>query len=187
MMIRRIIAPVKTLGPGERVCVWTQGCSKHCVGCISPELQPFIQQSNLSVEMICDLILQESQKSNCKQLTISGGDPFEQTEELTELLGKLRNHFEDILVYTGFTFEQIECSESMKKCLKYIDVLIDGRYIEELNDNETALRGSTNQNIIFINPNLKSTYEDYMRKGRFVKCYYSGGNAVAVGIPTRKE
>lgn len=184
MRIGRILSPVHSLGPGERFCLWTQGCSKNCKDCISPELQEF-SGKEIDEEILCKLILQIADKNNCTGLTVSGGDPLEQADSLLRLLEKIRNRFDDILVYTGFVLEEIKngcAGESGIKCLEYIDVLIDGRYVKELNTPDCILRGSSNQKIYYLNENKKSIYDDYMKQGRIVETFTHNQDIIITGI-----
>lgn len=185
MQLARLVSPVTTLGPGKRVGVWVQGCSKKCKGCISIEMQKKDIFKDVPVNILVELIKAEAKRNGCKGVTISGGDPFEQAEELSVLLEKLRTHFDDILVYTGFTFEEINMSEVMKKCLENIDVLIDGKYIEEKNTSESVLRGSYNQKIIFLNKKVKQSYKVYMKSGRCIEAFVHENKVIIVGIQNR--
>lgn len=182
MMFARMIAPVHALGPGERVGIWLQGCSKNCTGCISPELQEFDRSKSIPVETLVTLIRESAVRNSCEGLTISGGDPFEQAEELYELLAKLRCDFNDILVYTGYTLCEIESVKEMKKCIPYIDVLVDGRYVEKRNCNSSRLYGSDNQKIYFFNKELVNKYVEYDCKKQKLELFYHDGKVIIVGI-----
>lgn len=189
MLIARILSPVHSLGPGERLCVWTQGCSKGCKGCISPELQPFMGKE-INEKMLADIIKQIATKSHCDKLTISGGDPFEQPDALLALLKLLRNTFDDILIYTGYELAEIQkgiAGAAAIECLKYIDVLIDGRYIENLNNNKCILRGSSNQVIHFIKTELAHTYGEYMERGRILESFVHSNKTIITGIFNKEE
>ena len=182
MLFARMLSPVTTLGPGRRVTIWTQGCSKNCKGCISPEMQSFDEKKNVPAELLANLIIDESACNNCYGLTISGGDPLEQPEELEKLLSIVRDSFEDILVYTGYRIEEIERDDIKKECLKYIDVLVDGRYEESLNSGKTVLTGSDNQRVIFLNPLMEEKYKSYMEGKRSVEPFMVDGKLILVGI-----
>ena len=83
------------------------------------------------------------------------------------LLKKVRVLFENILVYTGYTLEEIRkgmAGAAGKKSLSYIDVLIDGPYIREQNKPDCVLRGSYNQDIHYLNPACQDAYEAYMKR-----------------------
>ena len=184
-----MISPVHSLGPGERLCLWTQGCSKNCPGCISPEMQPFSGQE-VEEDLLARLLIHTAQAAHCRNLTISGGDPLEQPESLLRLLELVRPHFDDILVYTGYTLQFLRsenCPEAAKKCLEYIDVLIDGPYIQERNLPGCVLRGSDNQTIHYLTPGQEALYEDYLRQGRMLETFSHNGNLIITGIPDRRE
>ena len=189
MLVARILSPVHSLGPGERVCIWTQGCSKRCKGCISPELQPFCGKE-IDESVLAKIIIQVAQKNVCQGITLSGGDPFEQPQALLRLLKLVRNDFEDILVYTGFEFPDIQSGSignDAKMCLDFLDVLIDGKYIEELNFEDCILRVSSNQNIIFLNKRFIPIYGEYMKQGRILENFVHNQDTIVTGIFNKEE
>lgn len=188
MIISRILAPVHSLGPDERIVLWVQGCKKRCIGCIAEDLQ---EKSGKSIgdDTLAMLLIRLSSIKNCKAITISGGDPFEQSVSLLTLLQTVRNVFDDILVYTGYTIEEIQngCEGTNGvKCLDYIDVLIDGRYVDELNTSECVMRGSSNQKIHFLNKSLKQKYSEYMAKGRIIENFVLDDTTIVTGIVDRE-
>lgn len=189
MLISRILSPVHSLGPGERICIWTQGCSKRCKGCISPELRPF-KGSEVDEHALAAIIVQIAHKGGCRGITISGGDPFEQADSLLKLLKLLRNEFDDILVYTGFELADIQgglVGASAKMCLEYLDVLIDGKYIDELNHEDCVLRGSHNQEIHFFKEKLAPVYAEYMKRGRILESFVHNQDTIVTGIFNKEE
>ncbi len=189
MTVGRILSPVHSLGPGERVCLWTQGCSKKCDGCISTDLQGSVG-ARLEAERLAEILIQLARKGGCAGLTVSGGDPFEQADELLCLLKLVRAEFRDILVYTGYVLGEIEkgiAGESGIKCLDYIDVLIDGRYIKAKNHPDCTLRGSSNQVIHFFNGEMKEIYAEYMKKGRIIESFEHDGSMIITGILNEEE
>lgn len=189
MLIARIVSPVHSLGPGDRVCLWTQGCKKRCKGCISPELQPY-SGNEIDEDVLAKILIQVARKNNCTGITISGGDPLEQSQALLKLLTLLRNEFDDILVYTGFELQDIQdglVGIEAKKCLDYLDVLIDGKYIDELNYKDCVLRGSSNQNIHFITKGLAPIYAEYMKQGRILESFVHNQNTIVTGIFNKEE
>ena len=189
MLIARILSPIHSLGPGDRVCLWTQGCKKRCKGCISPELQPY-GGNEVDENVLAKILIQVARKNNCTGITISGGDPLEQPHALLKLLALLRNEFDDILVYTGFELKDIQdglIGIEAKKCLDYLDVLIDGKYIDELNYKDCVLRGSSNQNIHFINNELAPIYAEYMKQGRILESFVHNRNTIVTGIFNKEE
>ena len=117
-------------------------------------------------------------------ITISGGEPFLQAMELNRLLGIVRQHCDDVLVFTGFKYEELLKRDDpiIKELLSKISVLVDGEYIEELNKGE-RLRGSSNQNILFLDETKKPLYEEYINSSnRFVDSFVSDDGVISVGI-----
>jgi anaerobic ribonucleoside-triphosphate reductase activating protein len=142
----------KVNGPGLRFVLWTQGCSKGCKNCFNPETWSFEEYKLLTPLEIFELI----KNSNVSGVTITGGDPLEQPEELLELLRLLKslNLSNGIILFTGYTIDEINKDFLLRKSLDYIDVLIDGRF-EKDKRISSSLRGSENQNIIYFSSKIK--------------------------------
>ena len=189
MLIARILSPVHALGPGERVCIWTQGCSKQCKGCISPELHPF-SGNEIDETVLANIIIRVAQKNSCDGITISGGEPVEQPKSLLKLLKLLHAQVNDILVYTGFELADIlsgALGNDAKMCLDYLDVLIDGKYVEALNRSDCVLRGSANQTIHFLRKDLAPKYAQYMKQGRILESFVHNQTTIVTGIFNKGE
>lgn len=189
MLIDRVIYPIKTLGPGDRLVIWTVGCSKHCKNCANPELWCFDKSKDIPVDSLCELIRQSTQGKKIDGITITGGDPFEQIHELLYLLKRIKELTDDIIVYTGYTYDEIKnfCSEEETNTIKEtVTLLIDGQYIDELNDNQCVLRGSTNQNLVFFNDKHKEIYDSYLTKKRQIQNVFYDNKLISVGIHNRE-
>ena len=162
MFVRTMCYPVTVLGPGKRLGVWLSGCSKRCPGCMSPELQERRQSDDVALDALMDVIA--GQNRQIDGVTVSGGEPFEQAEELCGLLAFLHGQVsQDILVYTGWTFDEVKADPQAQKCLPYIATLIDGEYVESLNDG-VGLRGSSNQTVHRLAPSPEFDYEGEERR-----------------------
>jgi len=189
MQIDRVLYPIKTLGPGERLVIWTIGCSKHCYKCANPELWNEKPDKDIDVFGLVSIIKQVTDNRKIDGITITGGDPFEQIDELNKLLSLLGEITDDVLVYTGYTIEEARTIipksewESMRQ---HTSVLIDGAYMDDLNDNECALRGSSNQNIVYFDETKKELYSAYLKKGRAVQNVFYNGKMISVGIHNRE-
>ncbi len=185
MLVDRFLYPVHTLGPGNRLTIWTVGCSKHCPKCANPELWDKGSGRDLPVKELLRMIKEALGGRRPDGITITGGDPLEQPEELLELLEGLSEITDDILVYTGYAESELKDhieKELLEKLVSKIGVLIDGRYVAELNDGKCALRGSTNQNIIFYDRSLEERYRDYLKQPRKIQNFYCRGKLISVGI-----
>ena len=177
MYIARILYPVEVLGPGKRIGIWFSGCSHGCVGCSNPELWQQQETHKISIDDILALICQISDANPVDGFTITGGDPMEQSKELSFLLKELKTISDDILVYTGFKIEELT-----EKQLENISVLIDGKYVEELNDN-SLLRGSSNQRIHILEESQKNKYEIYLNtETNKIQNFTTNDGIVSVGI-----
>ena len=137
----------KVNGPGNRFVLWTQGCSKGCSECFNPETW----SNNIFKEYSPRQIFEVIRNFEVDGITISGGDPLEQEYELLELLFLLKEIklSKGIILFTGFSRDEIRENPIREKCLQYIDVLIDGRYEKNLKV-DFSLRGSSNQEFYFF-------------------------------------
>ena len=143
----------KVNGPGNRFVLWTQGCSKGCSECFNPETWSTNIYKELSPTQIFELI----KNFEVDGVTISGGDPLEQEDELLELLMLLSTMRlrKGVILFSGFTRAEISSNFIREQCLKYIDVLIDGRYEKNLKI-DFSLRGSSNQEFYSFSNKISS-------------------------------
>jgi anaerobic ribonucleoside-triphosphate reductase activating protein len=147
MMIPRISLsklhfPITALGPGRRIGIWFQGCSIRCAGCMSRDTWAFARDGE-PVETV--LKHMEPWFAEADGVTISGGEPFDQTDGLQELLAGLRTRFKgDVLVYSGYEFEDLQARQAA--ALGFIDVLISEPF-DEAQPTDAPLRGSANQRL----------------------------------------
>ncbi len=184
MQIDRIYYPVKTLGYGNRIGIWTVGCNHYCRNCSNPELWSLDEGKSISVNQIIECV---KKVEGADGITITGGDPFLQDDELYQLVVQLLEiGYEDILVYTGYTIEELQYKSIFSRSiLEKIGILVDGPYVDELNDNK-SIRGSINQKIYILNPSLKKRYinvENWERKNQIVM---NDNNVMCVGLPVHK-
>ena len=165
MYIGEIITADCANGVGLRVSLFVSGCTNHCKGCFQPQTwdfeygQPYTQETE-------DYIIEELSKDYYNGLTILGGEPFEPSNqiEVVKLIRRVRKELpgRDIWMYTGFTYDKdlipggcryIECTDEI---LDNIDILVDGKFVEELRNLMLNFRGSENQRIIDMKATRKS-------------------------------
>lgn len=170
------------LGPGNRFIIWTQGCLQNCLGCITPlsrslEIKHLIRVNDLAERIVAN--------NDINGVTISGGEPFLQATNLTKLLEVIHKKRPElnIIVYTGYTIEQLT-SEKAKKILEYIDLLIDGPYIDSLND-EKGLRGSNNQRFHYLTNKLIKYNKEIENCGRNNEILIGADGTHIIGIPRK--
>jgi anaerobic ribonucleoside-triphosphate reductase activating protein len=168
-------------GDGVRTSLFVSGCDKKCKGCFNPDTwDP--NAGKLFDNGACGVLLTSLKKPWCRGLTLLGGDPFfpGNRASISELLKKVRSeikefseHKKDIWMYTGYLFEDLLKYEqeenrkfscqvvndkvvtSSRPILRYLDVLLDGPFIEEQKDLSLKFRGSANQRIIDVQKSLK--------------------------------
>lgn len=135
-------------GPGIRYVIWMQGCSIRCKGCWNNKMWSFNKRNDISTDDIVSEIVKQSDVID--GVTILGGEPFDQYDDLMSLVKKLRKKSFGILLYTGYSVEQLTISHK-NNIFSYIDVLISEPYIEkERNIENGGLIGSDNQKYNFF-------------------------------------
>lgn len=192
MQIARILYPVKVLGPGKRIGIWVHGCKRGCPGCANPELWEPDSRKNISIEQIKKMVQSVVEKYPVDGITISGGEPFLQTEALAEVVAVLKEYTDDILIFTGYErsalLKRKKEAEATRYILKNISALVDGKYIEEKNDGH-PLRGSSNQKLYYRDQSVRDRYETYIqeqKKEQYAQIFPTSDGTIMVGIH-RKE
>jgi anaerobic ribonucleoside-triphosphate reductase activating protein len=179
--------PVKVLGPGSRIGIWVSGCPQRCPGCINPELWAQSPEYEISIGRLCEVIDCIASEHSVDGFTISGGEPMAQAEELDALIQRLTAVNGDILVYSGYRIATLRewRSPHVDSILRSVAVLIDGPYVEEMNNN-AILRGSENQNIMILNDRFKEKYETYFKTAHNqIQNFSTADGIVSVGIHSK--
>ena len=169
-------------GPGVRVSLFVSGCTHRCPGCFNSEAwdfdfgQPFTQE-------VIDRILEDLSPSFVKGLTLLGGEPFEPRNQgpIVELLRQVKAKYPEksIWAFSGYLFDRDILSGRLgdpavtREYLSYLDVLVDGPFIQAQKNLTLRFRGSANQRIIDVPASLKSgtvvLWEDWQGDGRGLK------------------
>ena len=147
-------------GEGVRVTLFVSGCTNHCKNCFQPQTwdfdygQPFTAETE---QRILDLLA----PSYISGLTLLGGEPFEPANQrvLVPFLYRVREAYpkKNIWAFSGFTYEELSADGTYCRCevtdemLSLLDILVDGRFVEELKDISLRFRGSSNQRLIDLN------------------------------------
>lgn len=150
-------------GPGVRVSLYVSGCRNHCKNCFNPETWDFNYGEPFTPD-VEEKIFEGLDKSYIKGFTLLGGDPFEPENQkaVAPFLKKLRAKFPDksIWCFTGYDFEKDLLTgkkgdlKDVIDILSCLDVLVDGRFVEELKDLKLKFRGSSNQRVIMVQESL---------------------------------
>lgn len=143
-------------GDGFRLVMFTQGCPHHCKGCHNPETWNCNLGYEYTVEEIAKFLLLKYRgaKQYYSGITISGGDPLYQEEELRNLLSILKQEEPglDIWIYTGYETEEV--FTQFISIVDYVDVFVTGKFIEKERDISCRFRGSRNQEIVMVKNKL---------------------------------
>ena len=138
-------------GPGFRTSIYLAGCRHACPGCHNPESWSFDGGEEMTVAQIMDVVREED-----FDVTFSGGDPMFQPEGFTKLAQAIKEKSrKNIWCYTGYKFERLRHDRRQAELLQYIDVLVDGPYVESLRDRDALFRGSRNQRLIDVQASLR--------------------------------
>lgn len=187
LRIARFQERSQALGPGTRAVVWFQGCVFDCPGCIAEEMNGSDDFELTTPSELVDRVLKIS---GIEGVTLSGGDPFDQPLTLlADFLEILKRRSElSVMCYTGRTLDQLRRGGPNgvpARILKWLDILVDGLYVESLNDG-SAWRGSSNQQIHFLSPRYRQL-ESSVRESRErqLEVSVSPGGAIDItGIPS---
>ena len=169
-------------GPGVRVTLFVSGCTHHCKGCFNQEAWDFDFGEPFTQDTI-DRILQMLKPSYVKGLTLLGGEPFEPQNQgpIVELLRQIKAVYpqKSIWAFSGYLFDRDILSgklgdwEITKEYLSYLDVLVDGPFVEAKKDLMLRFRGSANQRLINVPESLAAgkvvEWEDWQGNGRGMK------------------
>lgn len=148
--IYKILENTTVEGPGNRFCIWTQGCKRHCSECWAKETWAFGVGKKYSVEKLFSMI--KLQSSLIEGVTFLGGEPFEQAKELAKLSRLIKSLGLSIVCFTGYTIEELKekNDEDINSFLNSIDLLIDGEFEKEKYDLSRPWVGSSNQRYLFL-------------------------------------
>ena len=184
--IHNMVKSTSVLGPGKRAAIWFQGCLRNCPGCMSPSSRPLAGGHLTTVEKVATAILS---LTDIEGVTISGGEPFLQVDALFALISTIKKATNfSVVVYTGYTLDELRKLQNPKvdKLIETgIDILIDGEYVDELNDG-VALRGSSNQTVHFLSNRYRDQSDLYTSQKRNAEILVSNRDAFFIGIPKKE-
>jgi anaerobic ribonucleoside-triphosphate reductase activating protein len=166
-------------GPGVRVSLFVSGCTHRCPGCFNEEAWDFNYGKPFTEETI-ETILKMLEPAHIKGLTLLGGEPFEPQNqpEIVKLLRRVKAEYPEksIWSFSGYLFERdilagrLGPQEITNEFLSYLDVLVDGPFIQAKKNLSLRFRGSENQRLINVPESLKRgetvLWQDWQTEGK---------------------
>ena len=166
-------------GPGVRVSLFVSGCTHHCPGCFNEEAWDFEYGQPFTQETI-DAILAMLKPAHIKGLTLLGGEPFEPQNQpaVVELLRQVKENYPEktIWAYSGYLFDKdilagrLGPKEITEEYVSYLDVIVDGRFVQSKKNLSLRFRGSENQRLIDVKASLKAgevvLWQDWQTEGK---------------------
>ena len=179
MRIANIVNQTRIYGPGWRTAVWVQGCNLACKGCWNKSLWPSEGGEDWdSEDLIIRLLSIETEG-----VTFLGGEPLQQAESLLPILKALREMGRSVFLYSGYDREELD--EVQLACVEQADIVVLGRYIEELRDTGLRWRGSSNQKVEFLTNRYNLADMDG-EASEFEVHLDSEGGASIIGYPPKE-
>lgn len=185
LRISHYVDETKVLGPFVRSALWVHGCCFNCEGCLAKEMNSR-EYKAADAEKLAEHFLSVKDTDG---ITISGGEPFLQAEALSLMIRRIRDTRPDygVIIYTGFTLEELKGKNdaSTDELLGMADIIIDGKYVKELDDG-VPYRGSSNQRILLLTDRYKDISKEYYNTSgkRNIEIQVTGKNIYMVGVPS---
>lgn len=154
LRLHRFIPITRVEGPGDRACLWVQGCSIRCPDCAVPWTWPSDGGYDIEVDELAERILCGP---SIEGITLLGGEPFSQAGPLAELASAVRNAGLSVVTFTGFELDQINSADraEWRLLLSVTDLLIAGPYRRDLPDFSRPWVGSSNKMFHFLTPRYR--------------------------------
>ena len=184
MQTARFEARTTVEGPGERSALWLQGCSIGCPGCCNPELQPGQGGVEVSVADLAAQILAAAADG----LTLLGGEPLDQANELFELLQLLRGAgYQGIIMFTGYEWQEITATPEKRRVTELCDLVIAGPFERQRSPGGRRWIGSDNQTLHFITSFYDELRRSWPKFVREIEIFVRDGVIMVNGTPLGPE
>jgi len=183
--LNKIQFPIYNLGKGKRIGIWVQGCTLACNGCINEMIWSKKKGKAVAIYDLYQYIL--SINEDFDGITISGGEPFQQYEQLIAFSYLIKTNTKlNIHCFTGYEIKELEELFPDKLFLQYIDSLVDGRYVKELHSNNNLV-GSSNQKTYRIKNGKAKLSTPQKGSKKWSLSVTHDGTIYMAGIPKEKE
>ena len=151
MRILDIIRGTTVDGPGFRTSIYFAGCDHRCPDCHNPQSWDFGGGREMSLEELMEIILEED-----FDVTLTGGDPLYQHEDVRRLVDSVVDAGHTVWIYTGFKWEEIVACPELLDAVRKAEIVVDSPFIAELRDTDLLFRGSSNQRLVKVAESIAS-------------------------------
>lgn len=150
-------------GVGTRFAIWVQGCSIHCKSCANSSMWDKTGGTLYETSEFINII--NSYRDKIEGITWLGGEPTEQIQAVTEISKAVQEIELSVILFTGYEYSTLKADKEFQKLIKYVDILIDGKYEQDKTDYSRAWVGSSNQNYYFFTDRYnESVITEYKNK-----------------------
>jgi len=177
IMLAQMVEQTDIYGPGIRSAIWVQGCTLACKGCWNTQMWPKKGGENHSVVELHNLLMNVEGNEG---ITLLGGEPLQQSEAVLELIKLQKAAGRTVMLYSGYEPEELDLVQ--QECVDNSDIVILGRYKEELRNTKLRWRGSENQ--VLYSPTGRYTVEDFPDGETEISVHIDGdGKLLITGYP----
>lgn len=181
VQIAQVVPCTEAEGPGKRFAIWFQGCPLRCPGCCNPEFLPFAGGEPRSVADLSNEMARARDEAGVEGITLLGGEPFAHAAGAAALADEARMLGLSVLVFSGYTLDQLRRRPDAAALLGRTDILVDGPYLREQPDTERRWIGSRNQGVHFLTGRYR--LDDQWRRRNTLEIRVRGGEVVVNGFP----
>lgn len=169
-------------GPGRRFAMWVQGCTIRCPQCCNPQMFPVEGGVEHDTEKLAGTI---AAQPGLEGVSVLGGEPFEQAAALADLCARVRAAGLTVMIYTGYTLAELRDRNdpATDAALAATDLLVDGRFVQELYETGRRWIGSKNQVLHFLSSRYPAD-DPRFREPNTVEVRIRNGEVIVTGWPT---
>lgn len=177
--------PIYNLGPGKRIGIWVQGCDLGCSGCVNKTT--WNKRGGKSVAVLDVFNWIAGIAGDFDGITISGGEPFQQYEALISFLYLIKNRTDfDSYCFSGYTLDELDKLFPDKLFYRFMDFLVDGRYVRDLHEDKNT-KGSSNQSLYHFVDGVAVEQKSEFRSHRFSAAVDQNLRVHLAGIPKQDD
>lgn len=175
-------------GPGRRTVIWIQGCTLKCPGCFNQEFQPHIPRYLVGPRDFAYKIIDLCEEHQCEGITLTGGEPFQQSRALLEFIEPIRKEGYTIVFFSGYKYSELLKSEEehIKSLLGNIDLLIAGPFDITIQYNRTWF-DNPDKELIYLTDQIRSKMNNNLKTLSDLEIIVEGNNISVTGFPEQHD